>query len=342
MNINWNRIKYVKGILPYLHKIRVFLTFLVTYVQLSQMRHHVKRGAPERKFIVINLIEHFGDIVACEPVSRYVRRRYPDAYIIWTVKKSYRELVLHNPAIDEVFVLNCLSEWIYLATTGLFDEIIDLHPQNRECPVCRKPLLKSSGNTDITVENYYNYDCLLAAYCQSAGIPAIEDQPQMYIPREVIQRVDLLRLPERYVVVHCSSNEQCRDWSQEKWQQLAQKIIGDFGLHVVEIGLQSVLDFQSDHYISQCSTLSLLETAEIIRRADLFIGIDSGPAHMANAAGTFGIILLGEYRIFKHYMPYSGGYKSGENASIIHAKGLAADISVSEVYELVKSELTHG
>lgn len=331
--------KYVKGILPYFHKVMAFLSFLKAYVHLLLRRHHVKMETPERKFIVINLIEHFGDIVACEPVARYVRSRYPDAYIIWTVKKPYRELVIHNPAIDEVFVLNCLSEWIYLAASGLFDEIIDLHPQNRECPVCRTPLLKSTGNTDITVENYYNYDCLLAAYCQSAGISVIEDQPQIYIPRDVIQRIDLLRLPERYVVAHCSSNEQCRDWSQEKWRQLAQKIMRYFDLHVVEIGLQSVLDFQTDHYINQCGTLSLLETAEIIRRAELFIGIDSGPAHMANAVGTFGVILLGEYRIFKHYMPYSGSYKSGENAKIIYSNGPAADISVDEVFGIVNTKM---
>jgi len=340
MKIDWRRVKYVKGILPLLHRVAVPGIFALDYLGLWLKRRRVKKETSGRKFIVVNLIEHFGDIVACEPVARYVKKRYPNAYLVWTVRRPYRDLVLHNPAIDQVFVLSCLTEWIYLAGSGLFDEIIDLHPQNRECPICRRPLLKERGNTGITIETYYNYGNLLAAYCMSAGIPVIEDQPKLHLPRETGRHVDLMGLPERFVVVHCSSNEASRDWTQEKWRQLAHDIISNFDLPVVEIGLQPVLDLESGRYVNLCGQLSLLETAEVIRRAKLFIGIDSGPAHLANAAGTFGIILLGEYRIFKHYMPYSGGYESGENAQILHHDGPAADIPVSRVFDAVTGYFT--
>jgi len=340
MKINWRRVKYVKGILPLPHRVRVFVTFALDYLRLWLKRRSIKKDTPDRKFIVINLIEHFGDIVACEPVARYVKSRHPDAYLVWMVRKPYRDLVLHNPAIDQVFVLYCLTEWMYIAASGLFDEIIDLHPQNRECPVCRKPLLKHVGNAGITIETYYNYGNLLAAYCQSAGIPVIEDQPKLSIPRETGRRIDLLGLPERFVAVHCSSNEESRDWTQEKWRQLAQKIISDLDLPVVEIGLQPLLDLESGRYVNLCGQLSLLETAEVIRRAKMFIGIDSGPAHLANAVGTFGIILLGEYRIFKRYLPYSGGYESGENAKILYHDGPAADIPVKRVFDAVTEYFT--
>jgi ADP-heptose:LPS heptosyltransferase len=336
MKIDWRKAKYIKGILPLLHRGVVPVVFALDYLRLWLKRRSVKKEAPDCKFIVINLIEHFGDIVACEPVARYVKSRHPNAFLVWTVRKPYRELVLHNPAIDQVFVLSCFTEWIYIAKSGLFDEIIDLIPQNRECPFCRKTLLKHSGNTEITIETYYKYGNLLAAFCQSAGIPVIEDQPKLHIPHETAQRIDILGLPERFIVAHCSSNEESRDWTQKKWRQLTQNIINNLDLPVVEIGLQPLLDLKSDRYVNLCGQLSLLETAEVIRRAKLFIGIDSGPAHLANAAGTFGIILLGEYRIFKRYMPYSGAYKTGENARIIHADGTASVISVDEVYEAVK------
>ncbi|KAB0672327.1 glycosyltransferase family 9 protein [Oryzomonas sagensis] len=336
MKIDWRRVKYVKGILPFLHKGAVPVIFALDYLRLWLRRRKVKKEAPERKFVVINLIEHFGDIVACEPVARDVKTRDPNAYLVWMVRRPYRELVLHNPAIDQVFVLSCLTEWIYLAGSGLFDEIIDLHPQNRKCPICHRPLLKERGNTEITIETYYNYGNLLAAYCQSAGIPVIEDQPRLYIPHETGQRIDLLGLPERFVVAHCSSNEASRDWTQEKWRQLAQDVMSNLDLPVVEIGLKPLLDLESDRYVNLCGQLSLLETAEVIRRARLFIGIDSGPAHLANAVGTFGIILLGEYRNFKRYMPYSGGYANGENANILYHAGPVAEISVNRVCDAIR------
>jgi ADP-heptose:LPS heptosyltransferase len=340
MKNDWRKVKYVKGILPFLHKGAVPAVFALDYLRLWLKRRSVKKEAPDRKFIVINLIEHFGDIVACEPVARYVKYRHPDAYLVWMVRRPYRELVLHNSAIDQVFVLSCFTEWIYIAASGLFDEIIDLHPRNRECPICLKPLQKASGNHEITIENYFNYGNLLAAFCQSAGIPIIDDKPKLYLPNTTVEHINNLKLPENFLVIHCTSNEEAKDWPAINWQQLVKMIINDLDLTVIEIGLLSSLDINSDRYVNLCGQLSLLETAEVIRRAKLFIGIDSGPAHLANAAGTFGIILLGEYRIFKCYMPYSGSYESGENAKILFNDGPAADIPVNRVYDAI-SEYLH-
>ena len=41
-----------------------------------------------------------------------------------------------------------------------------------------------------------------------------------------------------------------------------------------------------------CGQTGIAESAEIIRRATLFIGIDSGPSHLANAVKTPGVILF--------------------------------------------------
>jgi heptosyltransferase III len=336
MKIDCRRTKYFKRVWPYLHRAIVPFVFVVDYVRLLMKIRRINRDAPGRKIVVINLIEHFGDIVACEPVSRYIRRIRPDAFIFWSVRRPYQELIAYNSNVDQVLPVMCLSEWMLLKKSGLFDEIVDLQLQKRECPLCRRPLLKDAGNVEITVENYYDYGNLLAVFCQSAGIPVIEDQPQLYIPDETVHRVDLLGLPERFIVFHCTSNEESRDWEQDKWRNLRKNIIGDFHLPIVEIGLQPLHEFPSDCYINLTGLLSLLETAEVIKRAVLFIGIDSGPAHLANAVGTFGIILLGEYRNYRQYMPYSGSYKAGENARIIHADGPAASISEENVYEVVK------
>jgi len=339
MRIDWQKIRYAKRMQGYLHRAMIPMVFVVDYFNLRSILNRANSGSPERKVVVINLIEHFGDIVACEPVARYVRRTQPDALVCCLVTPPYRELLLYNPNIDVVFDVTCLSEWMLLKRTDLFDEIIDLHVQNKECSICQKPLRKTSGDINITTENYYNYGNLLSAFCQSAGIPVIEDVPIVYIPDETVSRIDSLCLPENFIAVHCSSNEESRGWMQEKWHSLAQRLIQEDNLPIVEVGLQPVLNYSSNQYVNLCGKLSLLETAEVIKRARLFIGIDSGPAHLANATGTYGIILLGEYRIFKHYMPYSGGYKTGENARIIYSDGPASEISVDEVFDSVKAEL---
>ncbi len=96
--------------------------------------------------------------------------------------------------------------------------------------------------------------------------------------------------------------------------------------------------------LNLCGRLSILETAEVIRRSALFIGIDSGPAHLANAVGTPGVILLGDFLGFRRYMPYSGGYKNGTNGRIVYAdrtvRNIPADAVLREISHWVRGSGT--
>jgi heptosyltransferase III len=77
----------------------------------------------------------------------------------------------------------------------------------------------------------------------------------------------------------------------------------------------------------------------VIRRAAVFVGVDSGPAHLANAVGTYGIILLGHYRAYTRYMPYSGAYGDGRNARVLHNDGPASALPVARVLEALAPRL---
>ncbi len=288
--------------------------------------------------IGIGLVEHFGDIVACEPVSRYLRKQHPDASIAWVVREQYKELLEHNPAIDEVIIVSCLTDWIKVIRHKTFNKVVDLHVNKRVCPECNIVLVKSEGNVAVDVDNYYSYGSLLGAFCRGAGIYPIDDSPRVYIPRAIERKVALLRLPERYVVFHCVSNEQARNWLPEKWMELARFVSGELGYEVIEVG--HITTVEGPAVKSLCGRLSLLETAEVIKGATLFVGIDSGPAHMANAVGVAGVILLGRYRKFKKYMPFTGRYAKGDGATVIHnLRGPASELAVDVVKAAVLQQL---
>ena len=59
--------------------------------------------------ILIGLLEHLGDVVACEPVVRHIKHEYPGATLVWAIMPNYRELIDSNPLIDETIVLDCLK-----------------------------------------------------------------------------------------------------------------------------------------------------------------------------------------------------------------------------------------
>src|SRR4051812_22996608 len=100
--------------------------------------------------IAVGLIEHMGDIVACEPVGRYLKLNHPGAKLWWVVRPEYRELIDSNPYVDTTLVVQCLTDWIKLSNHKQFDRIVDLHVNYRICQHCRVRLIKQTGNPLVT------------------------------------------------------------------------------------------------------------------------------------------------------------------------------------------------
>lgn len=321
------------------HNTRVRLNFIFNYLMLKYLRLRLKRENPERKLVGVFLLEHLGDIVACEPIVRYLKKENPDAYVIWGVKKIYREITENNPHIDKMMMIHCLTERRLLEKSGLFDEVVDLHFQDRYCSLCLRPLKKENNASKINLSNYFYHGSLLSAMSQSAGLPALDDQPAVYIPESAVRKVDRLLLPKEFIVINCTSNASEKGWPADKWLQLLTEMKESICLPVYEIGTETFFDKTPDMCQSLCGKLSILESAEVIRRATLFIGIDSGPAHLANAVGTPGVILIGSYLGFTQYMPFSGSYGKREHVQIIYAEGSACNISVHNVRSAVDEML---
>ncbi len=118
-----------------------------------------------------------------------------------------------------------------------------------------------------------------------------------------------------------------KDWQPTHWNRLIDHINAVHGLRVVELGLRSPLGRNDDeNYRNLCGQTGIAESAEIIRRAAFFIGIDSGPAHLANAVKTPGVILLGRYLTWDYYMPYTGFYADARNCRILRHAGPVTDL----------------
>jgi heptosyltransferase-3 len=302
----------------YIHIIGKYRSVVWKYLYLRWLKYK----AADRPLVAIILSEQMGDIIACEPVAREVRQRHANAYIIWLVRKQYVELVQHHPDLDGYLIEKCPSERMYLLRTGIFDKVYNMHISHRKCKYCSEdPVNPTADLIGLTFDNYYHRGDLLYMFSQAAGLPAMTADPKMYIPESIRQRVAALRLQESPIVIHCQSSHIMRDWPAENWNRLVKWLLDTYPYPVIEIGLQPVVTEEHPNFRNLCGQLSLLETAEVIRNAHLFIGIDSGPAHMANANGANGIILLGQLFDFVDYLPYSGRYKRGEGITILNNYG---------------------
>ncbi len=288
-----------------------------------------------KNVIVINLEEHVGDLVACEPVVRIVRREKPDAYLVWVTQYQNRCLVQHHPDIDFTLGVTCLHEWMCLKKTCFPFRVIDLHIDERSCSVFGTKLANKNRH-GVTLENYYFHGGILEAFLMAADLPKQNLAPVFYFGKKI--RRDC---PEGLVVFHCASNEDCRNWRDDGWNDSARMLI-EGGYAVAEVGLKPRVPIVHKNFHNYCGKLTLQEIAALIKKSKLFVGIDSAFAHFANAVETPGVILLGHYRDFKKYMPYSGRYKTGENATVLHYDGNVKDIPTSLVLEAIHDRLTRG
>ncbi|MGI9038394.1 MAG: glycosyltransferase family 9 protein [Gemmatimonadota bacterium] len=321
------------------HRFRARMAGRSRRLALPRRLARLRARDPARPIVGVALVEHLGDIMAAEPVARHLRRTRPEARIVWIVCPAYRELAAAFDAVDETLTVGCLTEWIHLReAASSFDELFDLHLHGRSCAICQVRLERSAARRGATIENYYDVGNLLHAFCLAGGLPGLEDRPRLRPPAGVVERVNDLGLPVPFVTIHGRSNQAVRDWSPGGWGELAGRINSELGLGIVEIGTQRVLVDPPAGALDLTGRTSILESAEIIRRSALFVGIDSGPAHLANAVGTPAVLLLGRYREFEAHMPYSGPWAhGGGGAHILRASGPTSAIDPDRVFDAVRA-----
>ncbi len=107
-------------------------------------------------------------------------------------------------------------------------------------------------------------------------------------------------LPGKKIVLHTTAHWENKNWSKNKWIELLTKInsLGNFSF--IFIGGKE--DMETYNHISKSvsfetysliSKTNLSDTLSLMRDADYFIGIDSGPSNMAHLVGIRSITLVG-------------------------------------------------
>ena len=118
----------------------------------------------------------------------------------------------------------------------------------------------------------------------------------------------------------------------------------DFGISVVEIGVGKAVTRATSNYIDLTGRRNLLDLAYVVHNAKIFVGVDSGFSHMANAFQIPSIILLGRYTFFDTYFPYSGGFAHSDNFKCVRAPlgQYTKSIPIEQVKETLMSLLKNN
>ena len=308
----------------------VFNTYWQAVIKFLFIKYFLQKSVR-----IIILPEHIGDVIAFTPFAEKLALENKNSYIVWLIKPIYLPIIKNNHYINYCISIFCDGVSEKFSKNKLF-EIYDVRFNgNNFCPICQTERKYQKIDEDFNLENYYEYGSLLEIFSKLAKMPMKKEawQPIIKIDNQTRLKIDLKNLPQKFICIHTTSNDINREWQYDKWKQLISEIFKKYNIKIVQIGLHDHLQIKNANFIDLCGKLSLIETAEVIKRAEIFIGIDSGPAHMANALGVKSVILLGKYRNVTNYMPFSGNFANGINSKIIYnSKIKCPEIEVETVF----------
>ena len=110
---------------------------------------------------------------------------------------------------------------------------------------------------------------------------------------------------------------------------------------VVEVGFQQYIKIENIGYVNYTKPRPLKEIVNLISYSKLFIGIDSGFAHMANAMKKEAVIILGELNKFSSYLPYSGKYQEASGNNIFQFNGKLDKLTSNDVFPFIEKKLVN-
>lgn len=283
----------------------------------------------EPKRILITRTDRLGDVVLSTPVIKFLRKKYPSAHIAFMVRPYTRDVVEHNPDLDEIIVYDKYyqhkSPWSTIKFAlalrkKKIDTAIALHPTNRihimlflaGIPVrvgydrkfgkllTRRAVHDKQSGRKHEVD--YNFELL-----ERAGFDDVKDaerRPYIVTNNNEKRVVDAILkdqgIGKRIAAVHAGASCPSKRWPPERFAQVCDIVASRFGRDIVLVG-ESETEKYSDKVSSNMNIrafdltdiLRVGELAEFLSRCDVFISNDSGPVHVSAAVGTPVVCIFG-------------------------------------------------
>ncbi len=142
---------------------------------------------------------------------------------------------------------------------------------------------------------------------------------------------------EPFLAVNTGGKAAEKDWGEPRWAELLSAFSASRpGLGVVFVGAPDDSErastlgaaWSGGPVVDLCGKLSPRESAAALAHAEVFIGHDSGPLHLADAVNTPAVGLFGDYNRPEMWHP------SGDRTRVIHRMDGLDTIQVDDVLQL--------
>lgn len=255
-----------------------------------------------------------GDVVQALPLLPALRLRFPRAEMNWVINRDFAPLLEGHPLLTEVIPFDRRGSWRSFARLladlrrRKFDLVFDLQGLFRSAMMTLatgaglrlglQTAREGSGwachallpGTGRRVPAHQRIRNIIAPLAISGGSP----ESGLHIPQAARgwAREQLQSLRRPILAIHPGAGWETKRWPVEKFSAIAARFAGS----VVTVGsrseqplsapIASAVGAAGKAGLDLAGATSLPQLAAILEQADLVLSNDSGPMHLAAAAGT--------------------------------------------------------
>lgn len=269
--------------------------------------------------ILITRLSAIGDCILTLPILNALRDRYPNAFLAWVVESSTAPLLQDHPALDKIIVAP--RAWLKRRS-----EILNLRRQLRnlkfDISVDPQSLTKSSllarlsgaprrigfgGKNGREISRFLNNEHVEASkphivdrsleLIRPLGVcnPDVRFDLPLYAASAEMASVYVRSGPLRdgFVIFNMGAGWKSKIWPPERYAAVAEFLGKSYSLSSLvlwagdeEKRRAEICAERSNGHAIVAPPTSLTDVASLTRHAQLFVGSDTGPLHLAAAVGT--------------------------------------------------------
>ena len=318
-------------------------------------------GRDARKVLIIKL-SALGDVIMALGAMRAIREAHPAASITWLTTPAFEELAQKCPYVDRVETdgrpdkVAESNELVNRIREEKYDIVYDLHCSDRtanyframnafgrrpplwcgHAPKCAFPFTDPDRKKIPAIERH-------ARQLELAGLGPFESLPRpdmSWAFRDVETnprlKPDYFNLSNNYALIMAGSSEghPAKRWPAEAFGDLARRLDA-VGIEAVLIGTTADGHINSEigHFAPKARNLTtrtdLFQLGALASGAQIVIGNDTGPTHLAAASGARTIALFGTNHSHQDTVIAKG------DPTIVVFGETVADIPVDTVWQLL-------
>lgn len=281
----------------------------------------------DKKRILIFNVNWLGDVLFSTAVIRNIRINYPDSYLACVIPPRCLPVLEDNPYLNEIVVFD--EKGAHKGARGKlsfarslrrkkFDAAFLLHrsftralivwlagiPERVGYEYSKRNFLLTTKIPPPDITRVHRVDYYLGVI-KGAGL-AVKDRHTnfFYGEKERVAADDFLRVngvaeSDMLVGLNPGGNWGPKRWLRNNFAVLADRLVKELGAKVVITGSMediplsaAIMSEMKCPAFSACGSLSLKAFAALCPKMSVFVSADSGPLHIANAAGAPRIVAL--------------------------------------------------